>query len=233
MLSALAWVYSEVRFVQQTLYNYWFLIAIKYTNWSFFCWGAWLVCINYSQYSFGVKGQAPPNDSSKPSQLWKVSSALFTVAIVNQIMVTALYWVLLYPTIDHQLQEYEILKHSVPLICLLIDFVLNNIVIEWSSLLPTLAFITMYLCVMIGYSLPEGQYVYPILKYDSQASWNLTAIIIVAVILVFVIMMVLNTIKFGLLVKPTVSGISGGVIKKQEDSVELEKGNNDLVLIIL
>ena len=105
-----------------------------------------------------------------------------------------------------------------PLICLLIDFVLNNIVIEWSLMLPTLVFITMYLCVLIAYSLPEGQYVYPILKFESQASWNLIFFILIAVLLVYVTIMVLNAIKFGILVKPTVS------ISDQKIAAEISRG---------
>ena len=78
--------------------------AIKLHNWSFICWGVWLACIIYSQYTYGIKAQAVPADSPSLTQLWKVCSTLYTVSLVNEIIVSALYWGLLYPSLSHSLR---------------------------------------------------------------------------------------------------------------------------------
>ena len=194
------------------------------------CFGAYLVCAIYSQYTYSDTSKAPPADSNSPTQLWKTTSNLFTVALINNIMVTALYWFLLYPALEHELKEFEVLKHTVPISCLMSDFLLNNIVIEWRQLLPTMAFVSAYLSVMIGYSLPAGQYVYPILKFESQASWNLILVIVLAVFLVFALVMALTFLKYGLLVQPTNSMSIG---QQDEETYMKEKGDDPVLIILL
>ena len=141
-------------------------------------------------------------------------------------MVTALYWGLLFPALEHELKDYEILKHAVPMGSLMGDFILNNIVIEWRQLLPSMVFVFAYLTVLIGYSLPAGQYVYPVLKFESQASWNLILVILLSDLLVYSFVMALSYLKFRLLVQPTNS-----MSIEQEET--LKRDDHPVVLIIL
>lgn len=41
-------------------------VILELTNWAFYTMGIWLVCILYSNYTYGIKGESSPSSSTSP-----------------------------------------------------------------------------------------------------------------------------------------------------------------------
>lgn len=82
-------------------------------------------------------------------------------------MVTALYWVLLWPVVDKDVVvSTDITKHTVPLFVLVIEFLTNNLVIETRMFVPVLFWFMCYTIVVVGYTTTGDRYVYSVLKLE-------------------------------------------------------------------
>ena len=60
-----------------------------------------------------------------------------------------------------------------PLALLVIEFALNNLVIEWRQLAPVFVYLVSYLAVNYAYSREPGRQVYSILSFEDASSWYL------------------------------------------------------------
>ena len=118
------------------------------------------------------------------------------------IMVTVLYWSLVYPWAEPaSFDSTDYAKHSVHLACLVVEFLTNNLVIEVSHYSPFLFYNVMYLAVLIGYTTTGDWYIYWIMKLDKAEDWVLLGSIIVFVVATFIILIGLDKLKFLLLRK--------------------------------
>ena len=198
-------------------------------------WGVWLACITYSHYTYGIEKQATPADSTSNTQLWKVCSVLYTLSLFHSFLVTGLFWGLLYPTIPIEtIYFHDIYKHSQPLFCLLIEFALNNLVIEWRHWAPNMVFVVLYMLVNIGYSTTGDRYVYAIIPFNNAESWYLLVAILAAVPIVFALLWYFDTLKYTL-VESTVS--SQAFPKESKALISNERkekdGDNEAVVLVL
>ena len=133
--------------------------------------------------------------------MWKVCSVLFSVTFLHSIMVTLLYWFLLYPVLNQATQDdpINVAKHSLPLIFLIIELLANSMVIESRHIFAVVFFGEIYIALLICYTLTGDRYIYSVMKLDSQASWNLLIFINIGVIFFYLILLGLDKIKFRLL----------------------------------
>jgi len=108
-----------------------------FTNWGFTMTEFYfiIVVLAYAVDRFGSKAQDSNHFGN--CKMWKWVTYLFQTAITWEVIITIVYWGLLWPTETHVahgwLYDFKrtILVHLLPLIFLSIDFALNRIYFEW------------------------------------------------------------------------------------------------------
>ena len=171
-----------------------------YTNWTFYTWSVWLVCIIYSQIIYEQIRLEPATPSDSLLQLWKVCSTLFCVSFLHSIMVSLLWFLLIYPTLNpSSINMTDYLKHSLPSGTLLLEFFFNSIVIEARYIIPVLVYGTFYLLWLIYYTTTGDRWIYSVLKLDKRADWGLLFLIILSYLMVFSVLSAMNELKFTLI----------------------------------
>ena len=198
LLACMTWVSQELPLL---LYEEGYLgdFLKFYTNWTWYIWGVWLTCITYSHIIHEQFRIGPAAPTSSPFQLWKVCSTLFSVCFLHSIMITSLWYGLIYPTLDpDRIKIVDYVKHSMPAGTLFLEFLFNRIVIEARYIIPVLVFGTLYLLWLIYYTLSGDRWLYSVLKLDTPASWALLGIIILCFLIVFTVLFAASELKFTL-----------------------------------
>ena len=195
IIALLVWINIEIqRFLYLEGYHTFFYRF--YTNWTFYIWGAWLFCIVTSQTKYYWLKKEAPGATEQPLQLWKVCSILYSTSFLHSIMVSTLYFTLIYPTLT-ELDLLDYMKHSVPLFFLVLEFFANNIVIEANYYVPVIGYGILYLLWLVYYTTAaEDQWIYSVLKLESNASWGLLFAIALTEYLVFQVIRLLSSYKF-------------------------------------
>ena len=132
-------------------------------------------------------------------------------------MVSLLWYVLIYPTLDpDRINMTDYMKHSAPAGTLFLEFLFNRIVIEVRYIIPVLAFGTIYLLWLIYYTCSGDRWIYSVLKLDKPADWALLFTIILIYLILFTVLFALSDLKFTLF-KSTAS--APAIPKKQRQDV--------------
>jgi hypothetical protein len=108
-------------------------------------------------------------DSTYPFHLWKVCSYISSIALVYEVLITLVFWCLLYEKDD--IDMTKALMHIVPIVLLAIDFCVNRITIEKRHLWPNLGILVVYGIINIIHTLVSGKPVYKMMPWDSFGAW--------------------------------------------------------------
>ena len=92
-------------------------------------------------------------DGSSPWHLWKWCVAVFSVIFNIELMVTLVFWIMLFPTltIEGTIFNYYSM-HIVPLVSLFIDLSMSAILIEFNQILINFAIDILYFSFLVAYT---------------------------------------------------------------------------------
>lgn len=92
-----------------------------------------IVIVAYIEFFLTMKQPKKLTDPYSPFRLWKWVTFLFQAALLWEIIITLVYWSILWPgESDHSLQSLidEMMFHLFPCVYLIIDFCMNRIYFE-------------------------------------------------------------------------------------------------------
>jgi hypothetical protein len=109
-----------------------------FTNWGVTMTELYFTTILLS-YAVQRCGKEQDRTPYAPCKMWKFVTYLFQTAITWEVIITIVYWALLWPTETHANHgiwydfKRTCLVHLLPLIYLTVDFILNRIYFEWEQ----------------------------------------------------------------------------------------------------
>jgi len=143
--------------------------------------GVYTIVIAFAHYRHETQGKALGQDTSSLFNLWKVCTAFFNLMIVDHLIITIFYWGLVHSTLDPPHNYWRIMKHSVPLPLLLIDFMMSAMIIEFRLLSATVFYAACYASLLITYTYTKKpDTVYTFAHLESLTSWLMVGMVIVA-----------------------------------------------------
>ena len=169
----------------------------------------WGYLFTLATFILGVRlmGKPAPEDGAESTRKcckgWKWWIFLYQTSLSLEIIITIVYWVLLYPLIKNTeflnknrlVQWHLALIHTVPIGCLVVDYFINAVPIAPRHLSGILAIAVLYLIDNIIVVKLSGKPVYVILKWNDWASIILSAILFAFSIALFYILFFINKAK--------------------------------------
>lgn len=133
--------------------------------------------------------------------MWKWTSSLFMSALLWEMVITLVFWFLLFPNSDYSSvtgMNYLLMyiNHTVPLLVLLIDFCFNAIWFEKHQVWPNLAVFLLYGLLNIGLTYFSGHPVYSLLSWDSTLAWIVGLSLLPIVGIIWMILCLITHFKF-------------------------------------
>ena len=105
-----------------------------------------------------------------PWYLWKWCNFLFMTSFCWNVLITTIFWSLLYPSIKGSADYMDFFDHILPLILTLIDFLMNRIFWEHKQVLPNMAIVAFYGIINIIVTKATGEPLYP--PYITWSDWQ-------------------------------------------------------------
>jgi hypothetical protein len=161
-------------FTYETL-QYKFPVEYKFfTFWGFALTEAYFVAV---MAAYARNAYRKHKGLEAPSRMWKVVSSLFHFAVTFEVVITLIYWTLLWPyeKVNSPLPHIfysTCLVHFLPLTYLSIDFCFNSIHIEWNFVWPLIVTVFLYGQVNIIVTASTKTPVYPGLDWNCWLSWT-------------------------------------------------------------
>ena len=124
------WAFSEKNYwdIKET---YWLNPLIYLSNWFWYSFALYFVLITFAYIRHEVLGQAVPQDSSSPLQLWKWCQIVYEIQVIMGLWVTLLFWGYVLPAFPEWEIDYNIYaKHAIPLPIIIVEFLTNKIAFE-------------------------------------------------------------------------------------------------------
>ena len=151
----------------------------------------------YIHAHFANSGNQNPDASFK---LWKCVSFLFQTALLWEVVITIVFWTLLWPYYPKDQNAFRLFLqqskyHLLPLVYLTVDFTFNRIYFEWSHLWVQLTIFWIYGAVNIYVTLAYYP-VYPIETWNAVGSVIAAIAINLFILLMFVGLFYLSEWKF-------------------------------------
>lgn len=121
---------------------------------------------------------------------WRCAVWMYEVAICAEVVLTTLFWVLLYnpPKEFTPRWAYFLSIHITPVAFLLIDFCMQRWVFRFNHISLVLFMGIVYAVFNYSYVKLSGRYIYPILKWDDTSSFVLIFAAIVMLCAVFTLL---------------------------------------------
>ena len=97
---------------------------------------------------------------------------LYEIVITDHLIITIFYWTLVHSTLDPPNTYWRIVKHSLPLPLMLIDFAMSNMLIEMRHLAATVFYVACYASLLVSYTLTQRpDTIYSWAHLTTAASW--------------------------------------------------------------
>ncbi|KAM3137842.1 hypothetical protein pb186bvf_010085 [Paramecium bursaria] len=110
---------------------------------------------------------------------WKVTQLLYTIALVFQLSIFALFWVFTFTKIVPFRSDDSFLNinlHAVSVFLIIIDLVLNQIIIKRKHFTILLVICILYFIVNFGFVYGSEQFIYPGITWDNLISYALVVV---------------------------------------------------------
>ncbi len=118
-----------------------------------------------------------PEDSSSPWLSWKVVSSLFELVLMGEVVITLVFWGVLYQ--GETITYYTLKTHSFPLVLLLTDWHMNKILVELRHIVPAAYAVNGYALFLVTYTLSTQDAIYDKVNLETTGSWIMLGAIIV------------------------------------------------------
>lgn len=135
------------------------------------------------------------NETQSSKFLWKISLLVFTIILTAEVIVTVVFWALLYSKendpghIFDNVDRFNLRSfHILPLLYLVIDFLTNNWILVYSHSIFIVAYILIYGIFNFAWVMISGNYIYPILTWKDVLTYLYAFGIVIAVLLIHIFM---------------------------------------------
>ena len=196
--------------------------ALYKTNWGWWLYGTYVITIAYAHYRHETRGKALGADTSSPFHLWKVCTVLYEILITDHLIITIFYWTLTHSTLDPPFTYWRIMRHSLPLPLMLIDFAMSNMLVEMRHIAATVFYGTCYASLLVTYTLTQKpDTIYSWAHLTTAASWAMLGAIIAVMVFSHLILATLSRYRHK------------NKLATSSNDLAIEADKDSLILIVL
>lgn len=111
-------------------------------------------------------------------------------------IITLFYWGVVHWSLDPPHSYWRLMKHSAPIVLILIDYSMNSILVEMRHIWWSIFYVASYSSLLITYTKTQNDTIYDVASLDSVASWGFVVVVIFASIFSHVVFSNLSARRF-------------------------------------